>query len=144
MRLACLVACLALLVPAAQAQMYKCVDANGRVQYSDKPQPGCKGGQVDIQPIPPLSGQVASPPAPSSTAQQDADFKRRQMERERQDSFEKSAQAERCQRVRQEIAWLSAGTRVSRITDSGERIYMDDAARDARLSQLRQQVRGCP
>jgi hypothetical protein len=126
------------------AQMYKCVDANGRVQYSDKPQPGCRGGQVDIQPIPPLSGQVASPPAPSSTAQQDADFKRRQMERERQDSFEKSAQAERCQRVRQEIAWLSAGTRVSRINDAGERVYMDDATRETRLTQLRQAVRGCP
>jgi Domain of unknown function (DUF4124) len=144
MRLACFVACLALLVPAAQAQMYKCVDANGRVQYSDKPLPGCKGGPVDIQPIPPLSGQVASPPPPSSNAQQDADFKRRQMERERQETFEKSAQAERCQRVRQEIAWLSAGTRLSRITDSGERVYMDDATREARLSQLQQQVRGCP
>jgi uncharacterized protein DUF4124 len=144
MRLACLVACLALLVPAAQAQMYKCVDARGRVQYSDKPQPGCSGGPVDIQPIPPLSGQVAAPPPPSSTAQQDADFKRRQMERERQDAFEKSAQAERCQRVRQEIAWLSAGTRLSRINDAGERVYMDDAARESRLTQLRQAVRGCP
>ena len=143
MRLLAAAALLALL-PSANAQMYKCVDARGVTFYSDKPQPGCKGDKVDIQPIPSLSGQVASPPAPSSTAQQDADFKRRQMERERQDSFEKSAQAERCQRVRQEIAWLSAGTRVSRITDSGERIYMDDAARDARLSQLRQQVRGCP
>jgi hypothetical protein len=47
-------------------------------------------------------------------------------------SFEKSAQAERCQRVRQEIAWLSPGTRVSRITDSASAVYMDDAARDAR------------
>ena len=144
MRLACLVACVALLVPAAQAQMYKCVDERGRVQYSDKPQPGCKGGPVDIQPIPPLSGQVATPPSPSSTAQQDADFKRRQTEHERQESQEKLAQAERCQRVRQELAWLSAGRRLAQITDSGERIYMDDATREARLSQLRQQVRGCP
>jgi len=114
------------------------------VQYSDKPQPGCSGGPVDIQPIPSLSGQVAAPPPPSSNAQQDADFKRRQMERERQDAFEKSAQAERCQRVRQEIAWLSAGTRVSRINDAGERVYMDDATRESRLTQLRQAVRGCP
>lgn len=127
-----------------QAQMYKCVDARGRVQYSDKPQPGCQGGAVEIQPIPPLSGQVAAPPASSSTAQQDAEFKRRQMERERQEAHEKTAQAERCQRVRQELAWLSAGTRASQINDAGERVYMDDATRESRLTQLRQAVRGCP
>jgi len=144
MRLACLVACLALLVPAAEAQMYKCVDARGRIQYSDKPQPGCNGGPVDIQPIPPLSGQAAAPPASSSNAQQDVEFKRRQLERERQEANEKTAQAERCQRVRQEIAWLSADRRLARITDSGEREYMDDAAREARLSELQRQARGCP
>jgi len=133
-----------LLALPAYAQMYKCVDARGRVQYSDKPQPGCQGGPVDIQPIPPLSGQAAPPPAPSGTAQQDADFRRRQIERERQEANEKSAQAERCQRVRQEIDWLSAGTRVSKINDAGERVYMDEATRESRLTQLRQAVRGCP
>ena len=143
MRPACFVACLALLVPAAQAQMYKCVDQRGVVTYSDKPSPGCKGGPVDIQPIPPISGQLAAPPK-SSSPQQDADFKRRQMERERQETLDKSAQMERCQRVHQEIAWLSGGTRVSRINDAGERVYMDDATREARLTQLRQAVRGCP
>lgn len=127
----------------AHAQMYKCVDQRGVVSYSDKPSPGCKGGPVDIQPIPPLSGQV-SRPAARTPSQQDADFKRRQIERERQESMAKTAQAERCQRVRQEIAWLSGGTRVSRINDAGERVYMDDATREARLTQLRQAVRGCP
>jgi Domain of unknown function (DUF4124) len=127
----------------ASAQMYKCVDARGVVTYSDKPSPGCKGGPVDIQPIPPLSGQAAKPKAPNP-AQQDAEFNRRQIERERQDALGKAAQTERCARVRQELAWLSAGTRVSRINDAGERVYMDDATRDARLAQLKQQIRGCP
>ena len=126
------------------AQMYKCVDQRGVVQYSDKPSPGCKGGLVDIQPIPPVSGQASAPPRAATPSQQDAEFKRRQIERERQETLEKSAQAERCQRVRQEIAWLSAGTRVSKINDAGERVYMDDATRDSRLTQLRQAVRGCP
>ena len=144
MRTLSLLVLLGLVAPAAQAQMYKCVDAHGRVVYADKPQPGCKGGEVNIQPIPSISGQGTTPPPKTSSAEQDADFKRRQIERERQEGLEKSAQQERCQRVRQEIAWLSAGTRLSRITDSGERVYMDDATRDARLSQLRQAVRGCP
>jgi hypothetical protein len=51
---------------------------------------------------------------------------------------------ERCARVRQELAWLSAGTRVSRINDAGERVYMDDSTRESRMAQLKQQIRGCP
>jgi hypothetical protein len=129
-------------LPAA-AQMYKCVDARGVVQYSDKPSPGCKGGPVDIQPIPPLSGQANQQQSPN-TAQQDADFNRRQIERERLETTEKAAQVQRCARVRQELAWLSAATRVSRINDAGERVYMDDATRESRMAQLKQQIRGCP
>ena len=126
----------------ATAQMYKCVDARGVVQYSDKPSAGCKGGPVDIQPIPSLSGHGTTPPP--SASQQDTDFRRRQIERERQESSEKAAQMERCTRVRQELAWLSASTRVSRINDAGERVYLDDSTREARLADLRQQARGCP
>ena len=143
-RLFSLVMLLGLAAPAAQAQMYKCVDASGRVVYADKPQPGCKGGEVNIQPIPSISGQGTAPPPKTSSAEQDADFKRRQIERERQEGLEKTAQQERCQRVRQEIAWLSAGTRVARINDAGERVFMDDATREQRLTQLRTAARGCP
>jgi hypothetical protein len=139
--LAALLGALLVALPAT-AQMYKCVDARGVVQYSDKPSPGCKGGPVDIQPIPSLSGHGTTPPP--SPSQQDTDFRRRQIERERLEASQKAAQAQRCARVRQELAWLSAGTRVSRIDDAGERVYMDDAAREARLADLRQQVRGCP
>jgi len=126
----------------ATAQMYKCVDARGVVQYSDKPSAGCKGGPVDIQPIPSLSGHGTTPPPTAS--QQDTDFRRRQIERERLEASEKAALAQRCARVRQELDWLSASTRVSRINDAGERVYMDDATRESRLAQLKQQIRDCP
>ena len=135
--------CALLVALPAHAQMYKCVDKRGVVSYSDKPSPGCKGGPVQIQPIPPLSGQESAPAAVNPSAQ-DADFKRRQIERERYESLEKAAQQERCQKVRQEIDWLSAGTRVAKINDAGERVYMDDATRESRLAMLRQAVRGCP
>ena len=32
--------------PAALADLYKCVDAKGKTQYSDQPLPGCKGAVV--------------------------------------------------------------------------------------------------
>jgi hypothetical protein len=134
--------CFSLVAPAAYAQMYKCVDQRGVVTYSDKPSAGCKGGPVDIQPIPSLSGHGTTPPP--SASQQDTDFRRRQIERERLEATEKAALAQRCARVRQELAWLSASTRVARINDAGERVYMDDATRESRMSQLKQQMRDCP
>jgi hypothetical protein len=135
--------CCGLLAPAAQAQVYKCVDERGVVHYSDKPHAGCKGGPVGIQPIPSLSGQASKPPSPS-ISQDDADFRRRQIERERQESYDKAAQMERCTKVRQELAWLSSSGRVASINDAGERVYMDDATRQSRLAQLKQQMRACP
>jgi hypothetical protein len=137
-----------LLAHAAQAQMYKCVDERGRMTYSDKPQPGCKGGPVNLQPIPSISGQPApaasAAPAAASTAQQDAEFRRRQGEREQREAVEKQARDEHCTKVRQELSWLSVTTRMVTITDSGERVFMDDATREKRLAELRQQARGCP
>lgn len=41
-----LLALLAASPPAAFAELYKCVDARGKTQYSDKPLPGCKAAAV--------------------------------------------------------------------------------------------------
>ncbi|MGH8725137.1 MAG: DUF4124 domain-containing protein [Burkholderiales bacterium] len=142
MRRLALAALLAAIGP-AHAQMYKCVDERGVTHYSDKPSQGCKGGKVDIQASPPLSG-TAAPRRPEDLARQDAEFKRRQLEREQAEAGDKKALEQRCGRLRQELAVLSGGTRVGRITPQGERIYMEDATRDARLAQLREQMRGCP
>jgi hypothetical protein len=149
MRAAGLAACVLLFAGAAQAQMYKCVDERGRMTYSDKPQPGCKGGKVDIQPIPSISGQGArsqddAPSSSRSTAQQDADFRRRMYEREQREATEKQARDEQCAKVRQELHWLSATVRMATINDAGERVFMDEATREKRISELKQQSRGCP
>lgn len=129
-------------VTTAHAQMYKCIDERGVTHYSDKPRPGCKGGQVDIQPIPPVSGKAA--PRATDVPQQDADFKRRQIERERAEATDKAALQERCARVRREHAMLASGIRIGEVTAQGERVYLDDATRDARLVQLKEELRGCP
>ena len=122
--------------------MYKCVDERGVTHYTDKPRPGCKGGKVDIRPIPPISGKAA--PHSADLAEQDADFKRRQIEREQAESKDKTALDERCSRLRREQSWLSHSGRVSQTNAQGERVFMDDATRDARLAQLKEQLRLCP
>ena len=122
--------------------MYKCVDERGVTHYTDKPRPDCKGGQVDIRPIPSISGQAA--PAGRDFAGQDVEFKRRQIEREQAETKDKAALAQRCTRLRQEESWLSYGGRISRTDAYGQHVFVDDATREARLGQVKEQLRLCP
>ena len=128
-------------LPAA-AQMYKCVDERGVTHYSDKPRPGCKGGEVDIRPIPPISGSIA--PANRDLAKQEAEFSRRQIEREETEAKAKEAREERCARLRQEQNWLSFAGPLSHTDAQGRPDYVDDATRDARMAKVKEQLRLCP
>ena len=127
----------------AGAQVYKCVDERGVTHYSDKPRPDCKGGAVDIRASPPVSGSAAPPRTPD-LAREDADFKRRQIEREQAEAKDKAALEGRCARLRREHAVLASGMRVFHLNNRGERVYVEDAARDARLAKLTDELRGCP
>jgi hypothetical protein len=133
-----------LLVPlGAQAQMYKCVDEHGKTNYSDQPAAGCK--TVDIRPSPPLSGEVKPPK--EDFAVQDAELKRRQLEREAAAAKEASEHAvleRRCTALRREQMVLASGVRISSLDAQGDRVYMDDASRDRRLAELAQELRSCP
>ena len=133
--------CLAAL-PAA-AQMYKCVDARGVTFYSDKPQPGCQGDKVDIKASPPLGGGAA-PRAPQSFAGQDAEFKRRQIERDQAELQDKQQAALRCAKLRNEYSVLASGGRIYQRNSLGERVYLEDSTRDTRLAQLKEEMRRCP
>ncbi len=127
---------------AAQAQVYKCVDERGVTHYSDKPLAGCKGKEVDIQPIPPVSGRIEQ--RSEDFARENADFQRRQVEREQAEAREKQALAQHCAGLRRERARLGGGRRVVQITPQGERIYMEDEVRDKRLAQVTDELRACP
>lgn len=125
----------------ALAQMYKCVDERGVTHYTDKPLPGCKGGPVDIQGSPPASGALT--PRQDDINRQAADFYRRQLERDRAAAEQQAALAARCSRLRQENARLSSATRIAKVGPTGERVYMEDADREARLAQLKEELRSC-
>ena len=134
------IALLALVLAApVQAQMYKCVDGRGVTRYTDGPGPGCK--EVDIRGSPPISGSIRAPER--DLAKEEADFRRRQVERETSAERERQALEQRCSRVRREQASLASG-RVARINEKGEREYMDDAVREQRLAQLQREASGCP
>jgi hypothetical protein len=131
---------LALVAAPAAAQMYKCKDERGVVQYTDKPIAGCK--EVEIRASPPISGTLQAPN--EDVAKQDAEFRRRQIERDKRAGAAQQAQVQRCSELRREYSMLNTSRRVVRMNESGEREFMDDAVRERRLAELQRDLAGCP
>jgi hypothetical protein len=114
----------------ADAQMYKCVDAKGKMNYSDKPCPtGSKGAEVDIKGQPPISGRLE--PQKIDPAREEQDFQRRRIESERQ---AKNEERERENRRRQCASMQSELERLGRLR------FADEKARDERAAKLRAEI----
>lgn len=130
--------------PAAPAQTYKCVDERGVTHYTETPRPGCKGRELDLRP----SAPPGTLPVPArDLARDNADFKRRQIERERLEEKEKAqlaAHKRQCVRERDALGRLETASRVvDGVTPAGEKTYMDDHTRDRRIAELRAKLAAC-
>ena len=134
----------------ASAQMYKWVDANGKVQYSDKPPPS--NIKTEKLRAPPPAAAPSAPPGgaaaageakggaqkdaakagPKTAAEQEQAFRKRQLEaaKAQEEEAKKQAQAsdkaENCRRAKAAVANLQLGGRQVRIDDKGERVYLED------------------
>ena len=127
----------------AQAQMYKCVDERGHAYYRDQPGSGCK--PVDIRASPPISGEAKG--RKEDFATQDAELRRRQLERDATATKEREARAaldSRCNSLRRQNSILASGVPIVNYNDKGERVYMEDAERERRRAELAEQLRSCP
>ena len=124
--------CMAL--PATAQTMYKWVDANGEVHYSDKPPPS--NVKTETLRIP---EQAAGAPAastaekgPKSLAEQDQAFRQRQADaaKAQAEQARKSAEArdraENCKRAKAALTNLELGGRQTRIDSKGERVFLTD------------------
>jgi len=140
---------------AAMAQQYKWVDKDGKVQYGDVPPPGVKA-----TPLRPPSGAGAPAPAaktgdpkaaakksgPLSVAEQEAEFRKRQNESQKEQ--EKQAEAgkeaaqkkENCARAQEHSRSLESGQRITRTEAGGERRNLEDAEIATEKSKARQAV----
>ena len=131
-RLLCgLVPLLACAVVAAQ-NMYKWVDENGRVTYSDQPPVG-KVRNTEVITIP----GAANPGAARQLVDQDAQFKKRQDDAAKaqaaaakKEELEKQ-KVDNCTRARAQLRALRDSTPLVQINEKGERIVLDAAAREA-------------
>lgn len=161
---------------AALAQAYKWRDDKGQIVYSDQPPPknippgniiqGPKAASAAKGPATPIP--VAATPAvatagaaasaqstkgapkpaagPKSVAEQEADYKKRQIEAQKKakEDADKATQEQQrqasCTGLRQNLAGLEGGQRISRIDEKGERSFIDDAQRAADIAKAKQDL----
>ena len=144
--------------PAAQAQ-WKWKDANGVVQYSDRPPPQGTAEKDILQrpsarnlPAPATAAPAAAASAPAAAAANAAsrpaaaaDDARRKAERDEaarkaaaEEERNAKVRAENCQRARAQLKGLEDGVRMARVNAQGEREVLDDKGRADETRRMRE------
>jgi Domain of unknown function (DUF4124) len=143
----------------AHAQ-WKWKDAKGNVQYSDRPPPAgtpdkdvlqrpANASAINItvtQAGVAASGPASAPRAAASAptrAEQEAAARQKQ-EQERENAKQKEdarriaeQRRENCSRAQASLRDLQSGIRITRTNEAGERVFMDDAQRQAEVERAR-------
>ncbi len=137
----------------AWADVYKWVDAQGQTHYSDlPPDPGVNAAAVTLgtpasPPAAPAPGSAAPKPQdPNAPNPKTAVLRGKMLGVEEVDNSPEAQRQreEACQRMHSEVALLSADNRVFTLDAKGERSYLDDDTRSARIAELQQQMSaGC-
>jgi hypothetical protein len=132
----------ALLVAAAPAgaTMYKWVDKNGKVVYSDQPPPADVKSEIVKPPPPPVNPNAARELA-------DKELEVRQRDKKRADDaqaaektrVEAERRRENCANARGQLLALQ-NANVVRYNEKGERIVLDEAGRREAAERLQQAV----
>lgn len=112
---------------AASAQVYKWIDQHGKVQYGDRPPMDKKDSEI-LKSSSDRAGSYSS----SQWEERDREFRKRRIERQAQAEKETpTASGEQlCLNARYKLQMLD-GKSVYRINEKGERIYIEDAERNA-------------
>jgi len=145
-----------LLVSSAQGQVHKCVDAAGKVIYTQDPCPvNTKPGAISRSVIrapaaapadSAAKGDAAKSAAPKTAAEQEQAFRKRQQDQAKaaKESEQKSAEAQQkaevCRNARERLAYYEIGGRIPRINAQGERYYLEDAQIEQEKSRARADV----
>ena len=144
-----LIIALALITLSASAfgKIYKWVDENGKVHYSDSPPPGDTAKQVELPPQPSEESlqRGREEIARRIQNQRDDSAARRQAkeeQREARDEQERKAaeRTVRCAYAQDQLRVLQTQAPVYRENEDGERVFADDEFRAAEQERFRQEV----
>jgi len=115
---------------AVYGQLYKCASPSGNIEYASACPAGTRQENTGIRNAP---GAANSAAPRKSVAESDADFRKRQMEKQdataklEKKSAEDAQRQRNCDSARSYLASLQSGARISR-TDpkTGERVFLED------------------
>jgi Skp family chaperone for outer membrane proteins len=131
----------------AHAQVYKTIDANGKVQYTDTPPAGAKKSEVVKD-----ATNVKSASDRTDWQEKDREFRARKMQQDeasrKEEEESRQIAKERnkaCLLAREQIDDLNRGVPLYRVNAKGERVYLDEAERADAMKRARQSVAdNCP
>ena len=141
----------------ATAQTYKWTDANGKVHYSDQPPPANVKEQATVKlrkpaaptsPTPAASDKDAPEAKAKTYIEQEAEFRKRQVETAEREAAEKKKAADaaekkqNCEQARAQLKLLQSGERITRSNASGEREYLNDPQMAQEIERGKKSVEG--
>lgn len=139
MRVLLLCACLA--APCALAQqMYKWVDEKGVTHYSETPPPDGTKGASKIEVKTPTPDRAPT----DNWREREAQSKERRAKQGVQDEQERmkedSQRASNCRRAQRQADTMTHPGSIYRLNEKGERVFMEDKERAAKLDEAQQDV----
>ncbi len=125
----------------ASAQVYKCTDDSGAVQYSDIP---CGSSTLSLHKLGDTESGAAAPDVRMEKTQRLLDAIHDERQQKQHNAEEAKAELEqrrnRCNHARDYLRNLERANRVYRLDESGNRVYLQDDAREQSLVQARANV----
>jgi hypothetical protein len=146
MRVLLLALALALPAAAAAGQLYRWVDKDGTVRYSDLPPPaGTQSRTLNVPGSAPAdSGGSSGAP---SLKEREAAFEKRQQEQKKAaekaaaEAQQQAIKEANCRQARESLAVLNTGQRIMQVDAQGNQYYPDDAQRAQETQKAQQAVR---
>jgi len=141
---------LAIALPAAVSaeQLYRWVDKDGTVRYSDRPPPSGQPARTLSAPGPaPAAADKDGAGGSQSLQEQEKAFQKRLDEQKKANEKAAAAakdeqiKADNCRRARASLATLQGGRRILRTAPQGNPYYIDDAQRAQETQQAEQAVK---
>lgn len=126
----------------AFAGITRWVDSEGKVHYSDQPPPAGAKAEKQIETPPPAPAQSKESPS-KSLADKEMEFRKRQQEKaDAQSKKDKEAadakiKKQNCDNAQATLRNLESGVRTFSVNEKGERVYMDDTARQNAIAEAK-------
>lgn len=134
----------------ANAAIYKWKDKDGVTRYSDTPPTGAVpyeslGGKKPAAPRPAadaaeVEAKPATPAQPDKVETKPQETPEQLKEKQRLEEEDKKIRAQNCSSARANLQTYTQGGRVSRMSEEGEREYLDDAALAKGAEQARKDI----